>query len=109
MALAEAPAFLGVPTPEVAVDTRFSGRVIARVSAAGSAGGGRARRGCSGESGKRADRVEDGGEVVLPGPAGGHPECPLAAAAGQAGGDLEQLVAAGAGGLDRPVREADLG
>ena len=39
----------------------------------------------------------------LPGPAGGHPECPLAAGAGQAAGDLEQVAASGAGGLDGPV------
>ena len=55
---------------------------------------------CSGERGERPDPGQHGGELVLPGPAGGHPEGPLAAAAGQAGGDLEQLAAAGASGLD---------
>ena len=54
-------------------------------------------------------RVQDGGELGLPGPAGGHPECPLAAGAGQAGGDLEEVAAAGAGGLDGLVGQADLG
>ena len=68
-----------------------------------SAGRRRAGRAASGQGGQRADRVEDGGEVVLPGPAGGHSECPLAAGAGQAGGDLEQVAAAGSGGLDRAV------
>ena len=67
-----------------------------------------ARRGCSGERGERADRVEDGGEVVLPGPAGGHPECPLAAGADQAGRNGEELAASGAGGLDGLVGLPDL-
>ena len=46
-------------------------------------------RGGSGMRGERANRVEDGGEVGLPWPAGGESECPATAGAGQAGGDLE--------------------
>jgi hypothetical protein len=63
----------------------------------------------SGECGERPDRVEHGGEVVLPGPAGGHPECPLAAGASQTAGDLKQVAASGLGGLDGLVGQPDLG
>jgi hypothetical protein len=61
--------------------------------------------GWSGSGGESTDRVENGVEVVLPGPACGHPQRPLAAGAG----DLEEVAAAGSGGLHGPVREADLG
>jgi hypothetical protein len=65
--------------------------------------------GRSGAGGQRADRVKHGDEVDLPRPAGGESECPLAAGAGQSGGDLQQLASAGSGGLDGPVRLSDLG
>ena len=61
------------------------------------------RGGRSGAEGERADRVKDGGEVGLPGSAGGHPEGPLAAGVGQARGDLQEVTWARAGGLDWPV------
>ena len=49
----------------------------------------------SGERGERSDRVEHGGELVLPGPAGGESEGPLAAGVSQAGGNVEELAASG--------------
>jgi len=64
---------------------------------------------CSAAGGERADRVQDGVEVVLPWPAGWHPEGPLAAGARQSGRDVEQVLAASAGGLNWPGREADQG
>ena len=98
--------------PEIVVDTRFPGRVSGPVSAAGSAGVGGERRGRSGAGRECADRVQNGGELVLPGPAGWHSERPLAACARQPGGDLQQLSSAGAGGLDglvgRPIRVASV-
>ena len=57
------------------------------------------RSGWGGGGGRIAFRVVV--NVVLPGPAGGHSECPLPAGAGQAAGDLKQVAPAGAGGLDR--------
>ena len=87
---------------------RFRAGALARAGerSAGARGDARCRSAAGRE---RADRVEHGGVVGLPGPAGGHPEGPLPAGAGQAGGDLEQVPAAGAGGLHRPGREPDLG
>ena len=79
-----------------AVSTWFSGRVIAAGAAVGASAGRRDAAVGSGSGGERADRVEHGGEVVLPGPAGGHPQRPLAAGAGQAGGNVEEVAAAGA-------------
>ena len=52
-----------------------------------------ARGECSGERGECPDRVQDDGELVLPGPAGGHPEGPLSAGARQPAGDPEQMAA----------------
>ncbi len=61
----------------VAVWVSFSGRGLLAV-AGGVADRCRcARGGGSGEGGERADACERVVEVLLPGPAGGHPECPL--------------------------------
>lgn len=49
---------------------------------------------------ERADAGECAGEVVLPGPAGGEVERPLASRAGQPAGDLEQPAAYGARDTD---------
>ena len=65
--------------------------------------------GGSGAGGERADRVQDGGEVVSPGPAGWHPQDPAAAGAGQSGGDREESPAAGVGGLHGLVGERESG
>jgi len=61
----------------------------------------------SGEGGKRADAGERVVEVLLPGPAGGHPECPLPGGAGQSTGDSEESVAAGVGGAGAVLGQAD--
>lgn len=67
-----------------------------------------AERARSGETGKRADRRRADVELILPEPAGWHPEGPLAAGVGQAAGDLKEVAAAaGSDGLDRQVSEGD--
>src|SRR5258705_5564372 len=63
----------------------------------------------SGERGKRADACERVVEVLLPGPAGGHPECPLPGGACQPAGDSKQPVAAGGGGGAAVVGGGQLG
>ena len=57
-------------------------------SAGGGGGGGQ-----SDERWQGADPVERADEVVLPGPAGGEMQRPLAGGAGQAAGDLKQPAA----------------
>ncbi len=59
----------------------------------------------SGERGERADAGERVIEVLLPGPAGGHPQCPLPGGAGQPPGDLEQPALAGGGGPGAVVEQ----
>ena len=61
----------------------------------------------SGESGERVDSCERVIEILLPGSAGGHPECPLPGGACQPSGDPEQPVAAGDGGAGAVVGQAD--
>src|SRR5205085_11329256 len=63
--------------------------------------------GCSGERRERADRVEHGGEVGPPWPAGGEADGPLAAGAGQSSGDRQEVTPAGVGGLDGRGGQAD--
>ena len=85
----------------------FRGRLRGPVSASEVGWGGLGAAGGSGERRDRADRVEHGGEVGLPWPAGGEVECPLAAGAGQSSGDLQEVTSAGVGGLDGCGGQAD--
>ena len=61
----------------VAVWVTFSGRGLLAVAGRLLDWCRRALGARSGEGGKRADACERVVEVLLPGPAGGHPECPL--------------------------------
>src|SRR6266700_388487 len=62
----------------------------------------------SGGGGNRSDAGERLGEVLLPGPACGEVERPLAGVAGEAAGEREQPAADGACGADGGVGEPEL-
>ncbi len=84
----------GVGVPLERPGDCFRAWVIEAHAVEASAGRRDCAAGWSGSGGERADRVEHRVELVLPGPAGWHPQRPLAAGAGQARGDLEEVAAA---------------
>src|SRR5829696_7793598 len=82
--------------------------VIAAVSAEAVGWSSPAARPRSGGRGERADRVEGGDVVAVPGPAGGQVQRPPARVTGESARDGEQAAAKGAGGTDGRVWQAEL-